>query len=302
MENIVDWLNNNQGVVAVVIFVVTIILGWISGLFKWLIGLLKPKRAEMNVSSNGDMSISGDVIQGENNAKHTTNNTFIQNNSSSNPPDIDFRMTSNYRVSNPKGSVFGKLTTSSPSSVAKFTFLDSKEQPIGRGTKFQKIVRTDTDLVANYFIEDAENQEILLKSIYDRNGNLHALVTLTNGETYIYEYEAQGEGWKVSVDDNHLNLMDTYILIGKNPFTKLSKQATEILMEMDSEDHNTIYLLSTDQRGEFVRAGNRDFTENSTDYCEALDELMNVGLVRNTSGQLYEPTSAGRKRIGSLLS
>ncbi len=302
MENIGNWLNNNQGIVAVAIFAITVLLGWISGLFRWLIGLLKPKKPEMNISSGKNLSVSGDIIQGENNVKNTTNNTFIHHPQTSTSPDIDFRMTSNYRVSNPKGSVFGKLTTSSPSSVAKFTFLDSKEKPIGRGTKFQKIVRTDTDLVANYFIENSENQEILLKSIYERNGNLHALVTLTNGESYIYEYEAQGEGWKVSVDDNHPNLMDTYILIGKKPFTKLSRQATEILMEMDSEGHNTIYLLSTDQTGKFVRAGKRDFTENATDYCEALDELMNAGLVRNISGQLYEPTSAGKKRIGSLLS
>lgn len=301
MENIGDWLNNNQGIVTVVIFSITILMGWISGLFKWLIGLFKPKKAEMNISSGKNLSVSGDIIQGKNNVK-TTNNTFIHHSKTSTPPDIDFRMTSNYRVTNPKGAVFGKLTTSSPSSVAKFTFLDSKEQPIGRGTKFQKIVSTDTELIANYFIEIEENQELLLQSIYKRHGYLYALVTLTNGEAYIYKYEAQGNGWKVSVDENHPNLMDTYILVGKESYSKLSEEAYEILTEISDTSQNKIYQLSTDQTGRFIRAGKRDFTENATNYCEALDELLNAGLVKHTSGQLYELTSAGKEKAKLLSS
>lgn len=294
MENIGFWANNNQGIVAVAIFIATLVISCIVGLFKLLVGKFKPKKGVTN--------ITGDVLQGSHNTKNTTNNTVVKFSTNFSLPDIDFRMTSNYRVNNPKGAVFGTLTTSSSSPVAKFAFLDTREQTIGRVTTFQKIVRSDTDLVANYFIENADNEELLLQSIYKRKGYLHGLVTLTNGDSYIYKYESQGEGWKVSVEENHPNLMDTYILMGKEQYTKLSKEAYEILLELDDVRQSILYVLSTDNTGEFIRVGKRDYTENATNYCEALNELLNAGLIKHTSGHLYKLTSAGQKKAKLLLS
>lgn len=36
MQKLIDLVNNNQGVVAVGIFALTVLLGWLSGFFRWV--------------------------------------------------------------------------------------------------------------------------------------------------------------------------------------------------------------------------------------------------------------------------
>lgn len=66
---IINWLNNNEGVVAVAIFVLTIVLGWISGLFKLIFKLIFGKRSSSKPSENQirDMKAGRDIIVGSEN-------------------------------------------------------------------------------------------------------------------------------------------------------------------------------------------------------------------------------------------
>ncbi len=41
IQIIKDWANQNQGLLAIILFLASLIVGWISGLFKWFFGKFK---------------------------------------------------------------------------------------------------------------------------------------------------------------------------------------------------------------------------------------------------------------------
>lgn len=72
MENffsqITNWANQNQGLLAIILFLVTLIIGWISGFFKWIFS--KFKNHTFFISATGNIKAGGDISVG--------NKTFIQ--------------------------------------------------------------------------------------------------------------------------------------------------------------------------------------------------------------------------------
>lgn len=56
-----DWANQNQGFLAIILFLVSLLIGWISGFFKWLFG--KSVGNKTFIQKNGKYSKN---IQGEN--------------------------------------------------------------------------------------------------------------------------------------------------------------------------------------------------------------------------------------------
>ncbi|MFA5828422.1 MAG: hypothetical protein WC841_03660 [Candidatus Shapirobacteria bacterium] len=58
----IDWLNNNQGLVAVILFLMTLVIAWISGLFKWLFG--RNDRKNPYISVGGDIKTGGNISVG----------------------------------------------------------------------------------------------------------------------------------------------------------------------------------------------------------------------------------------------
>lgn len=63
-----DWANQNQGFLAIILFLLTVVIGWISGFFKWILGKFKSNTPF--ISAGGDIKAGGDI--------HAGNKTFIQ--------------------------------------------------------------------------------------------------------------------------------------------------------------------------------------------------------------------------------
>ena len=68
IQIIKDWANQNQGLLAIILFVASLIIGWISGFFKWFFGKFKSNTPF--ISAGGDIKAGGDISAG--------NKTFIQ--------------------------------------------------------------------------------------------------------------------------------------------------------------------------------------------------------------------------------
>lgn len=72
MENlfnqVANWANQNQGFLAIILFLVSLLIGWVSGFFKWLFGKLDKKNPY--ISAGGDIKAGGNISVG--------NKTFIQ--------------------------------------------------------------------------------------------------------------------------------------------------------------------------------------------------------------------------------
>lgn len=72
MENffsqITNWANQNQGLLAIILFLVSLIIGLISGFFKWIFN--KFKNNALFISAGGDIKAGGNISVG--------NKTFIQ--------------------------------------------------------------------------------------------------------------------------------------------------------------------------------------------------------------------------------
>ena len=68
IEAIKEWANKNQGLLAIILFLASLIIGWISGFFKWLFGKFKSSTpfisAGKNIKARRDISVE--------------NKTFIQ--------------------------------------------------------------------------------------------------------------------------------------------------------------------------------------------------------------------------------
>jgi hypothetical protein len=63
-----DWANQNQGFLEIIMFLLTLIIGWISGFFKWVFGQFNRKTPY--ISAGGDIKAGGDIT--------VANKTFIQ--------------------------------------------------------------------------------------------------------------------------------------------------------------------------------------------------------------------------------
>ena len=68
IQIIKDWANQNQGLLAIILFLASLITGWFSGFFKWLFGKFKSNTPF--ISAGGDIKAGGDISVG--------NKTFIQ--------------------------------------------------------------------------------------------------------------------------------------------------------------------------------------------------------------------------------
>lgn len=65
-----DWANQNQGLLAIILFLLSLIIGWVSGFFKWIFSKFKNKTPF--ISASGYIRSGGDISVG--------NKTFIQKN------------------------------------------------------------------------------------------------------------------------------------------------------------------------------------------------------------------------------
>ena len=70
IQIIKDWANQNQGFLAIILFLLALVIGWISGLFKLIFGKLKNSTPFIN--AGGDIKAGGDISVG--------NKKFIQKN------------------------------------------------------------------------------------------------------------------------------------------------------------------------------------------------------------------------------
>ena len=68
LEAIKNWANQYQGFLAIILFLISLFIGWISGFFKWLFGKFDRKTPYIN--AGGDIKAGGDISVG--------NKTFIQ--------------------------------------------------------------------------------------------------------------------------------------------------------------------------------------------------------------------------------
>jgi len=67
IQFIKEWANQNQGFLAIILFLLTIIIGWISGFFRWIINKCNKNKSLMGnktfIQKSGKNSHN---IQGEN--------------------------------------------------------------------------------------------------------------------------------------------------------------------------------------------------------------------------------------------
>ena len=68
IELIKNWANQNQGFLAIILFLISLFVGWISGFFKWLFGKFGKKNPY--ISAGRDIKAGSDIFVG--------NKTFIQ--------------------------------------------------------------------------------------------------------------------------------------------------------------------------------------------------------------------------------
>ena len=66
IHTITNWANQNQGLLAIILFLATVIIGWVSGFFRWIFN----KGKTPSISAGGDVKAGGDISVG--------NRTFIQ--------------------------------------------------------------------------------------------------------------------------------------------------------------------------------------------------------------------------------
>jgi len=69
IQAIKDWANQNQGFLAIVLFLISLAIAWVSGFFKWVFGKFNKSKAPF-ISAGRDIKAGGDISVG--------NKTFIQ--------------------------------------------------------------------------------------------------------------------------------------------------------------------------------------------------------------------------------
>lgn len=67
-NKITDWANQNQGLLAIILFLTSLVIGWMSGFFKWI--LSKFKNSTPFIKAGRNIKAGGDITVG--------NKTFIQ--------------------------------------------------------------------------------------------------------------------------------------------------------------------------------------------------------------------------------
>jgi hypothetical protein len=70
IQTITDWANQNQGLLAILIFLATIIVAWFSGFLKWIFHKFFHKQPVPFISAGGDIKAGGNITVG--------NRTFVQ--------------------------------------------------------------------------------------------------------------------------------------------------------------------------------------------------------------------------------
>lgn len=68
IESIKNWANGNQGFLAIILFFTSVLIGWVSGFFKWLSEKFNGKTP--HISAGGNIQAGGDISVG--------NKTYIQ--------------------------------------------------------------------------------------------------------------------------------------------------------------------------------------------------------------------------------
>jgi hypothetical protein len=69
IQEFTNWANQNQGLLAIILFFISLIVGWVSGFFKWVFSKFRKKDVPF-VSVGGDIKAGGNISVG--------NKTFIQ--------------------------------------------------------------------------------------------------------------------------------------------------------------------------------------------------------------------------------
>lgn len=147
LNNIKTWANNNEGLLSIILFLVTLIIGWISGFFRWILGKFKSNTPF--ISAGGDIKAGGDISVG--------NKKFIQK-SGSNSKNIqgenitlnEYVNTSNavalYSIEEVAkqlmGSVFGEL----PADTKKEIETNQKSYFQALSENLGKIIKQNEDL------------------------------------------------------------------------------------------------------------------------------------------------------------
>lgn len=68
-QAITNWANQNQGLLAIILFLVSLIIGWVFGFFKWIFGKFHKSNAPF-IRAGEDIKAVSDISVG--------NKTFIQ--------------------------------------------------------------------------------------------------------------------------------------------------------------------------------------------------------------------------------
>lgn len=143
-------------------------------------------------------------------------NEMVHQRIMNNAHDIKFNMTGNYLHENPDKTPFGELKVNEQdSNVINFTFLDHLGKPLGRSATFGKGANVDLFLCSNYFIETKEDRMKFLEVLKKQEGKVVALIETSIGDKFIYTYKAIHENWKKTLDTDHPNLNDEFILVKK---------------------------------------------------------------------------------------
>lgn len=65
-----DWVNNNQGILSIILFLASGIIAWLFGALKWILGRSNKKTTPRKIIGGNKLSVGGDIIFG--------NKTFTQ--------------------------------------------------------------------------------------------------------------------------------------------------------------------------------------------------------------------------------
>jgi len=136
------------------------------------------------------------------------------------PADVTFRMNDPYLPQrlNPESRSHAELRTtpSSNSRISSFTFLDKSGNPIGYATTFERLTRNHDYEQADYHFRGHDERRRFLDSVVDGEGRIHALVSTSNGENFIFTYEARTNNWREVARIEHSTLNDVFELVDKN--------------------------------------------------------------------------------------
>ena len=109
--------------------------------------------------------------------------------------------------------------------------------------------------------------------------------------------------WKQEAERNALENIGKTSTISEKTEPTLSREEVEILIT--AAEKGTIYVLKTDQFGNWVRVENKDFINQKDPsiaalYLDGLDSLCRRGLAKWQSGILYRLTGVGFQKARAL--